>query len=325
MTVRKTKDVDLGVYRDELAQVIENVIADEGNFESSYDAYRSATFELLNKHSPMTTINVSKQHKPKWIDEEYKEERARRRKMEKKWKRTKNEEDHKLYVNQRKMCAQLSTQKQEAYYSKQVDGSSNNQKSLFKIVEQALDKKDDRVLPTHEDPVVLANEFNNYYIDKIDKLRKSIPPVSDESVMAMDMFVGDRLSSFTPTTEKEMKEIIQEFGVKTSPEDTIPVQILKSVMDITLPGLVKLVNKSLSEGTMDGVKHSVIDPLLKKAGLDYEIKKNYRPVNNLIFFSKITERIVLKRLDEHMLKNNLFNDDGFGYKKDHSTETMMYC
>ena len=74
---------------------------------------------------------------------------------------------------------------------------------------------------------------------------------------------------------------------------------------------------------MEGIAHSEIDPLLKKAGLDPDIKKNYRPVNNLVFLSKLTERIVSKRIDEHMETNNLFTSEFFGYKKHHSTETMM--
>ena len=64
-----------------------------------------------------------------------------------------------------------------------------------------------------------------------------------------------------------------------------------------LPVYADLINKSLSEGSMDGVKSSVIDPLLKKAGLDCDTKKNYRPVNNLMFFSKLIERVVKKRMD----------------------------
>ena len=79
----------------------------------------------------------------------------------------------------------------------------------------------------------------------------------------------------------------------------------------------------LSVGTMDGIKHSEIDPLLKKQGLDSDAKKNYRPVNNLVFLSKLTERIVSRRLDHHMEANSLFSSEFFGYKKHHSTETMM--
>ena len=74
---------------------------------------------------------------------------------------------------------------------------------------------------------------------------------------------------------------------------------------------------------MEGVKSSVIDPLLKKAGLDAENKNNFRPVNNLVFFSKLIERIVLIRLEEHMSTNTLHENSQFAYKTHHNTEMMM--
>ena len=43
---------------------------------------------------------------------------------------------------------------------------------------------------------------------------------------------------------------------------------------------------------MDGIKQSVIDPLLKKSGFDVDEKKSYRSVNNLVFFSKSIEHVV---------------------------------
>ena len=74
---------------------------------------------------------------------------------------------------------------------------------------------------------------------------------------------------------------------------------------------------------MNGVKLSVIDPLLKKIDLDAEVRKNYRPVNNLVFFSKLTERVVKRRLHSHMQENGLFCPKQFAYKQFHSPETMM--
>ena len=38
----------------------------------------------------------------------------------------------------------------------------------------------------------------------------------------------------------------------------------------------------------------------KNVKLDSDINKNYRPVNNLVFFSKMTERVVKKRTNVHM-------------------------
>ena len=62
---------------------------------------------------------------------------------------------------------------------------------------------------------------------------------------------------------------------------------------------------------------------MKKTGLDTDQKKNYRPVNNLLFFSKLVERVVEQQLDQHMSLNNLHENSQFGYKQHHNTETMM--
>ena len=47
------------------------------------------------------------------------------------------------------------------------------------------------------------------------------------------------------------------------------------------------------------------------------------PLSNLTFISKLTERVVLKRLSNHMHHNNLNIPNQHGYKKNHSTETIL--
>ena len=74
---------------------------------------------------------------------------------------------------------------------------------------------------------------------------------------------------------------------------------------------------------MEGIKESVLDPLLKKAGLDSEEYKNFRPVNNLLYLSKLTERCADDQLDGHMTRNSLHEGSQFAYKTHHNTELMM--
>ena len=179
--------------------------------------------------------------------------------------KSKSNEDHNRYIEQRNLCVKLSLSKQESYYSAIIESSSNKQKSLFKVVNEVLDKKEDRILPAHNDPIKLANKFN-MYIDKIDKLRESIPPYDDNQVQVQNPFIGMKLDNFSPTTEEEVRQIIKEHGVKTSSEDPLPASLIKSTLDELIPIYVHLVNKSLAEGTMNGIKHSEIAPLLKKQG-----------------------------------------------------------
>jgi len=67
----------------------------------------------------------------------------------------------------------------------------------------------------------------------------------------------------------------------------------------------------------------MVKPLLKKLSLDPEIFKNFRPISNLSFLSKIIERIAAKRLFDHMTENGLHDIMQSAYKPCHSTETAL--
>ena len=51
--------------------------------------------------------------------------------------------------------------------------------------------------------------------------------------------------------------------------------------------------------------------------------KNYRPVSNLLFVSKIVEKVVASRLNTHMAQNSILELSQSAYRKHHSTETAL--
>ena len=228
-----------------------------------------------------------------------------------------------MYTQQKKLCMELALEKQTKYYKKILKDAGSCQRTLFKVANELLDKNDERVLPFHTDSKALANEFNQFYVNKVKKIRESIPEVTPDSSLYSQPFKGQPLAVLRPTTVEEIDKIIKELGIKTSVEDTIPAKLIKPCLDILLPVYCDLVNKSLREGSMENVKTSVVDPLMKKFGLDIDVKNNYRPVNNLRFFSKLVERVSKQRKDEHMTLNALHTPEEFGYKLNHNTETMM--
>ena len=63
-------------------------------------------------------------------------------------------------------------------------------------------------------------------------------------------------------------------------------------------------------------------PKLKKANLDL-IKTNYRPVSNLAFLSKITEKAVALQISDHISSNQMHQEFQSAYRKNHSTETAL--
>ena len=54
-------------------------------------------------------------------------------------------------------------------------------------------------------------------------------------------------------------------------------------------------------------KEAHVRPLLKKTSLPKNELKNYRPVSNLSFISKILEKVVANRLQAHIKNNHLSN------------------
>ena len=67
----------------------------------------------------------------------------------------------------------------------------------------------------------------------------------------------------------------------------------------------------------------MVRPLLKKRGLDVSQLKNYRPVSNLSFLSKLLERVVQIRLQAYLNTNNLMPETQSAYRQFHRTETAV--
>lgn len=91
-----------------------------------------------------------------------------------------------------------------------------------------------------------------------------------------------------------------------------------------LPVITDIVNRSLDCAIMpEMLKIAQIRPRLKKANLDDEIFKNFRPVSNLAFVSKVIEKAVSFHLIEHVDGNDLDEPLQSAYKSLHNTETAL--
>ena len=79
-------------------------------------------------------------------------------------------------------------------------------------------------------------------------------------------------------------------------------------IDVLLPVITKIINLSLESGSFaSNWKCALVNPLLKKTGLDL-VFKNYRPVSNVQYVSKLTERAVLNHLHSQMNSQHVSHD-----------------
>jgi len=91
-----------------------------------------------------------------------------------------------------------------------------------------------------------------------------------------------------------------------------------------MPVITKMVSLSLATACVpNNLKEAVLKPLLKKKNFDHKDFKNYRPVSNLSFLSKLIEKVAAIQLSNYLQDNHLHETLQSAYKKFHSTETAL--
>ena len=125
-------------------------------------------------------------------------------------------------------------------------------------------------------------------------------------------------------SEEEVLKIIKSTPNKSCELDPIPTSLVLECISVLLTPITNIVNYSLQEGSFPSCfKTAHVTPLLKKAGLDKNILKNYRPVSNLSYISKLIEKAVAKQINEHIAHEGTSNENQSAYRAFHSSETAL--
>ena len=87
--------------------------------------------------------------------------------------------------------------------------------------------------------------------------------------------------------------------------------------------ITHMINLCISTVFPSSCKSSIVLPLIKIPGLDPQVLKNYRPVSNLSFLSKLIEKVISSRILTHIADNDLIDKFQSVYRCGHSTETVL--
>jgi hypothetical protein len=325
ITFRNLRLINNDEFRHDLQQSLSSTnTSSEATFEEAISTYDSLCLKTIDAHAPMITKTITDRKSAPWFDGEYKCQRILRRKAEARWKKSHSPADKATYIKLRNHCSDLALKKKQLYHQQQFEKHNHSPKSLFNFVDTFMDKDKELILPPSESLADTVENFNQYFEEKIDKIRSRFSDNNHhDQTDPESIFKGQCLSEFAPATIDEIKNILSDTEFKSSSTDPLPASIMKENIDVILPALCDLVNASLKSGSMEGVKTAHITPLIKGLGLDHAEFKNYRPISNLSFVGKLIERVVLSRLNNHLETNNLNMPLQSGYKKCHSTETLL--
>ena len=106
--------------------------------------------------------------------------------------------------------------------------------------------------------------------------------------------------------------------------DAIPTWVIKRCCSALAPAITNVIELSFEEGIFpESHKHAVVRPRIKTPSLDPLNIRSFRPISNLSFISKLTERLVVNRYNEHAGVCHLLPVRQSAYRQHHSTETAI--
>lgn len=328
--LRDLRKFDLGNYKTVLeASLTEiNINIVNTDVETLLEKYRKATINALDSVAPVV-FKKDKRIRPfhPWYNDDIHHARKLRRYNEKKWRKSGLEIHRQIFMQHRAEVTAMIVKAKAAHY-KEMLGSSD-MKSCFQIMDSLLNNSE-RKLPSSKNMTTLCNDFVSFFCHKVSSIQNDIKHLLiDEKISADDNTIlkvdcKDHLKQLKPCSMSELRSIIGSSRPKTCMLDNTPTKIIKSSIDVHLPFLMDIVNASFRDGCFPrSLREAVVTPLIKKANLDAQVMKNYRPVSSTPFLGKIIEKVALLRLNEHLTANGLHEELQSAYKAKHSTETAL--
>jgi exonuclease III len=337
-TVRKFRQIDHQKFAADLTTEMSAISQEEyTDVNELLGDFNSSCMKVLDSHAPSSTKSSRIKHRPGWFDDSINDAIRERRRCERKWRKSKDIAHLEEFKTSKQTVKDLVTDSKTLYYKARLSDASCV-KDMYKVVGELLNK-DSSSLPDTDNPSALANKFGDFFIGKVDKIRNEVDKCSLGSVSSVDLgscsissvhnISHDSCISFRQfecVSENDLLEVITKCPNKTCPLDVLPTWLVKQHIQLLLPNLTRIVNMSLSSGIFpQDLRRAVITPVLKKPSLNKNDLKNYRPIANLQFTSKIIEKCAVSQYNNHIDRYNLSEPMQSAYKTCHSTETALAC
>ena len=221
----------------------------------------------------------------------------------------------------------LSNKAGSDYYTNFITENSTDQRRLFRASMSLLNLSKGSGLQLSTNDYHLAKDFGKFFAQKIADIRSDIRSVSTNQIClpvnATSTVTASYFSEFNLLSESEVFDLITASSKKSCPLDPLPTKLLNECVDVPLPPITKIINLSLDSGYFPRTwKCALVRPLLKNDGLP-PVFRNFRPVSNLAFISKLAETVVAKQLQHYLNCNSLLPVFQSAYRQNHSTETAL--
>ena len=306
------------------------------NINETCTRLTNSILDVAGKYIPVKKIN-NKSKKPSvpWWTEECTNIVRERNKARNRAQHTGSGQDYIIYKEKEKVCKSTIKTAQQQYWESycQSLNSDSHIGQVWNTIKKMLGKTANLIgLPTFiennikyettkEKADLMVKTFamvssTNNYTDSF-KLRKE--SMEDKGYEDLLTHFKDNSHSYNePFTLQELKDAIGETTDTSPGKDKITYTMFKKFEEKSLNILLFINRIWFLQELPSQWKHSIIIPSLKQ-GKDSSDPLSYRPIALTSNFVKIMEKMVNNRLRWYLEKNNLFNPNQSGFRKNRNT------
>ena len=226
VSYRKLKNI----CDNDLAEDLRTISLQGETVEDLVTSYNSKLSEILDKHAPLKSHRLHPYHSQPWFTDRIKEEIRVRCTKECMWKNNPTEYNLNAFYQQRRHVANIIKQAQRSFYIEKLLENRTNFKEIFTITNKLLGRNDSSPLPPSEDPARLAQEFSEYFQDKINSIMLQLKPTTDcpiDNRYIEDGFLTQYcLDEFSEVREEEVLKLLTTAPAKSCELDPFPSKLL---------------------------------------------------------------------------------------------------
>ncbi len=188
---------------------------------------------LLDKHTPKKTKTISECTHANWHTSELGKQKSALRKLERKSNQSKLAIDADIYKTASDEYNKLLYETKVAHYNGLIAEAANNQGTLFPLVDKLLHRTSSSPLPSYDSTTDLANQFAEFFNDKIEKIYTHLstpsptdaPNISSPASTFPEPSPRSTLLSFTKITPQALQKFINKSPIKSCSLDPIPASL----------------------------------------------------------------------------------------------------
>ena len=215
------------------------------NIDALSDCFNMTITDILDKHAPLKTRIMINRPKIPWFNDDIKQLKRKRRRLEKKALKTDLPGDWNNYHKVRNQYSALLKSARVNYYSNLIDQCAGDSRKLFRVVNSLSREPLETALPEYDDPTKLANEFGTFFLKKIEIIKENLDKFQVQEPRLAPVTPKENLENFSSLSIGEVCKIVRESSNASYRLDPVPTWLVKSCLGILAPSITEMVNLSL--------------------------------------------------------------------------------